>query len=67
MKLTKSEESVYRQYYKSLESLKRVIEDEMEKYEKGVRMTGASVLSSVSDVMRHAAQAELVTDWIDDD
>ena len=67
MKLSKSEESVYRQYYKSLESLNREIEAEMTKYENGVRMSGVSVLSGAADVMRYAAQAELVTDWIEEE
>jgi hypothetical protein len=67
MKLSIQQSTVYRQYYKALETLKYQIEVEMKQYETGEPMSGCGIVSAASEAIRYGARAEMVTDWIEED
>lgn len=67
MKLSIDRQTVYRQYYKALQTLKHQLDIEMQNYEKGEPMSGCGIVSAASEAIRYGARAEMVTDWIEED
>jgi len=63
IKLDRNEETVYRQYYRTLKDLVNLAESEMNRYEKGDLMSGA-ITSVCGEAMKHGAMVEMISDWL---
>jgi hypothetical protein len=63
IKLDRNEETAYRQYYKALQTMRALADNEIQRYESGEKMTGG-LNAPAADVIKYGSVVELLNDFM---